>query len=128
MGSITDWLTSIGTVAAVVISLGFTVFRHYAEKKRRRLNLIWRIRVLADRLIHEIEAAPPGLTDIGELESYRTAKIYQQILIFFAHEDNGDLLVLGEQALNSLVDYFNDRSEAKRNVCLEMMKQVNTTK
>jgi len=128
MGSITDWLTSIGTVSAVVISLIYTVFNHSVQKKRKRYNLIRRIHSLSERLFHEIETAPPNQTNISKLETHGVFKTYQQVLLFSVDEVNEDILILGEDILISLSDYFDERNETNRNACLDLMKKINEIK
>ena len=128
MSSLTDWLTSIGTIAAVVVSLSYVVVGNYLDKRRKRRNLILRMRYLSEKLFNEIGEAPQSQTDISELKTYETFKIYQTIVMFSVNASNEDILTLGQHLLSCFEDYFNTKTQADRDVCSDVMKQIDKMK
>ena len=130
MSSVTDWLTSIGTISAVVVSLSYAVLGRFAEKKRKRRRIIWRLGSLSEKLYHEIETTQQNESTkaIAELETYKAFKIYQSVILFSADSSNEDVLVLGENMLEAYENYYADKSEEQRAICLDLIKQVKTLK
>jgi len=128
MASVTDWLTSIGTVAAVVISLSYAVVGHYTEKARRRKNLIHRVHAVAERLFEEIEGAPVNQSDINNLETYGTFRLYRIALTLLGTEANDDVITLADDVFTALVGYFNDRSDTRRTACQDLISQIDRMK
>jgi len=128
MSSITDWLTSIGTIAAVVVSLSYVVVGNYMDKRRKRHNLILRMRYLSEKLFNEIREAPQSQGDISKLKTYETFKIYQTIVMFSVNASNEDVLTLAQHMLSCFEDYFSSKSQADRDVCSDVMRQINEMK
>jgi len=130
MGSVTDWLTSIGTISAVVVSLSYTIFSHLAQKRRKRRYMIRRLRVLSEKLYHEVELIQQdeSTKNITEMASYETLKIYQEVIMFTVDDSNEDILLLGNNLMESFCDYFQDRSEGHKEICLSLLKQTNEIK
>lgn len=130
MSSITDWLTSIGTIAAVVISMVYVVVGHYTEKKHKRRDMIHRLRNLSEMLYREIEAARRDelSRDITEMRHYKALSMHQTIALFSADPNNEDVLALGENLLEALGDYCKDPSDSHRETCLSLLEQAQQMK
>lgn len=130
MSSVTDWLTSIGTVSAVVISLSYTIVGRQVEKRRRRWNMIRHLRGLSEKLFHELEAVrqdhPPG--DISELETYKMFKIYTVVAQFSADAADEDVVIRGVNMLDCLREYGKDQSDFHRKSCLDKLEQIRKMK
>ena len=130
MSSVTDWLTSIGTISAVVISLSYAIFGDLAKKKRRRGRMVRSLCSLSEELYHEIETARQNepLKAITELKTYKPLKIYQSVIRFSADISDEDILMLGENILESFEDYFQDQSEEHKTFCLNLIAQIKALK
>jgi len=78
MSSITDWLTSIGTISAVILSLAYAIIGRNMEKRRKRRYLILKTASMSEKLFHEIDSLPSEhpVGDMSELRSYKAYKIY----------------------------------------------------
>ena len=126
MSSVTDWLTSIGTVSAVVVSLGYTVVGKYAEKRRNRRSAIKRTAAFSEALFNEIEKTDPSQTDITALKSYRAFEMYQTVMTIAASDSNKDILLAAQNAQGYLTDYCANRSEPAREDCVALLQQLKT--
>ncbi|MCL1937311.1 MAG: hypothetical protein FWF52_02815 [Candidatus Azobacteroides sp.] len=124
MSTITDWLTAIGTVTAVILSLSYTIFSHYIERKRKRYKLIHNMLSLTEKFFREIEGTGQNQTDISQLNTYKSMKIFQTVILFSADAFSEDIVMIGDNLFSCLLDYFYNRSDMNKEACFSLIEQL----
>jgi hypothetical protein len=130
LSAVTDWLTSIGTISAVVTSLAYYTINPHIEKRRKRRDLILKTIFMSEKLFHEIDSIKIDrqINDISKLRSYNQLKIYLNIASYSRDFDNEDVLMLGENLFGSLGDYYENKNENNKKNCLDFLKQLKEIK
>ena len=130
MSSITDWLTSIGTISAVILSLAYSIIGRNTEKRRKRRNLILKTASMSEILFHEIDSLPSEhpVGDMSEPRSYKAYQIYLSAVSVSTDPENEDILMLGESLSNCLNDYYKNRNENNKTNYFDILKQLKEMK